>query len=171
MQAVAPHPTQGDCLRCDFQCVSDRIDSLVLVQVTKRKDFPLSTRVFIGNIPYLITEEELDTELTNLGHPPAEVRVIKDRETGQGRGFAFIEYGSSAAAEAAVRELNGISIQGRSIRGDTASERQGGGRQGGGGPSQGRPPAKTGRHEHGGRGNQHEDVWREDRRRGKRERW
>lgn len=133
----------------------------------------MSTRVFVGNIPYLLNEEELTNELANLGHPPASVRVIKDRETQQGRGFAFAEYGTSAAAAAAVKELNGQMIRGRPIRVDSATERQaGGGKPGFGEKRSSHPgPSETPgrRHEKSGR---NEDTWREERRsKSKRERW
>ena len=123
----------------------------------------MSTRVFLGNIPYNISSEELSNELAQLGHPPAEVKVITDRETGQGRGFAFAEYGTIAAAQAAISELSGAMVHGRPLRVDQASERTsggGGGGRGGGGGGGGRAPE--------GRRREDEGDWQDKRRQGKR---
>lgn len=133
----------------------------------------MSTRVFVGNIPYTITEEELTEELANLSYGPASVRVIKDRETQQGRGFAFAEYLTPSDAAAAVKGLNGQMIRGRPVRADIATERQASGGKPGFGDKRSAhpgPPATPGRrHEKSGR---NEDTWREERRsKGKRERW
>lgn len=134
----------------------------------------MSTRVFLGNLPYNITNDELSAELSSLGHVPAEVKVITDRETGSGRGFAFAEFGSIAAAEAAIHAINGAMIQGRPIRADKATERPGGGgggqRSGGGGGGGGYRGGGGGG---GGRrdGGDYNDRGGRGGRGGKRERW
>lgn len=129
----------------------------------------MSTRVFLGNIPYNITEEELSNELSQLGHPPAEVKVVKDRDTGQGRGFAFAEYGTTAAATAAIAAINGAYVHNRPIRADHATERTSGGGgggghgRGGGGGGGGRSPE--------GRRREDQESWRDERRSNRRKQW
>ena len=64
--------------------------------------------------------------------------MILDRETGRSRGFAFVTYTSSRDAEEAIRNLNGVELQGRQIRIDRSSPRGCGPRGGGGGGYGGR---------------------------------
>lgn len=80
-----------------------------------------ATRLFIGNLPYHLTNDELDVVLSDAGHKASEVSVVKDRETGQGRGFGFAEFGSTAAAEAAKGTLQGLMVHGRPLRVDYAT--------------------------------------------------
>jgi RNA recognition motif-containing protein len=103
----------------------------------------LGTRLFIGNLPYEISNEELTDELSQLGHTPSEVKVIIDRDTGRGRGFAFAEFGTEAATSAALGDLNGAMVGGRTLKVDRATERPsrgGGGGGGGGGAAAMMPP-------------------------------
>lgn len=97
-------------------------------------------RVFFGNLPFTIRDSELKAELTELGYAPSEVKVITDRETGQGRGFAFVAFDTDAAGHEAIEGLNGQLIGGREVRVSEAHERserllgsRGGGSGGGGG--------------------------------------
>jgi RNA recognition motif-containing protein len=55
-----------------------------------------------------------------------EVKLITDRDTGQPRGFGFVEMGNSEHADQAVRELNGHSMDGRQLNVNEARERTGG---------------------------------------------
>jgi len=90
----------------------------------------LSKKIYIGNIPFTSTEEELRTVFERHGDV-ASVSVITDRETGRSRGFAFVEMDDSSAADNAIRALDGSELGGRSIRVNEAEDRKGGG--GGGG--------------------------------------
>lgn len=80
-----------------------------------------ASRLFIGNLPYQFTNDELDVILTENGHRAASVHIVKDRETGQGRGFGFAEFGSAAAATAALNQLQGLLVGGRPLRVDYAT--------------------------------------------------
>jgi RNA recognition motif-containing protein len=90
----------------------------------------LGKKLYVGNIPFSTTEDEL-TQLFERHGTVQSVNVITDRETGRPRGFAFVEMESDQAAQAAQRALDGSQLGGRSLRVNEAQERSGGG--GGGG--------------------------------------
>lgn len=94
----------------------------------------MNTRLFISNLPYEIDSAELDAIIEQNGHKASEVKVITDKESGRSRGFAFAEFGTAAAAKAAMGVLNGLAVgaRGRPLRVDFAKEREGGGGGGGG---------------------------------------
>jgi RNA recognition motif-containing protein len=92
----------------------------------------LSKKLYVGNLPFSTTEDELRTLFEQHG-PVASVSVITDRETGRPRGFAFVEMEDASAAEAAQRALDGSQLGGRSLRVNEAHDRRGGGGGGGGG--------------------------------------
>jgi len=98
----------------------------------------MGTRLYVGNLPFDADEAQLRTLFAGPGRTVTEVKIVTDRETGRPRGFAFVEMGSQADAEAAVRELNGQEMGGRALTVNEAREREsrgggGGGRPGGGG--------------------------------------
>jgi RNA recognition motif-containing protein len=102
-----------------------------------RKEEEMS-RLYVGNISYNTTEEMLRSVFEEDGRTVESVAIITDRETGQSRGFAFVEMASPADAEAAISALDGRELDGRRIRVNEARERSrggGGGRgpRGGGG--------------------------------------
>ncbi|OGV59977.1 MAG: RNA-binding protein [Lentisphaerae bacterium RIFOXYC12_FULL_60_16] len=89
----------------------------------------MSKRIYVGNLPYSTTNDELRT----LFEPHGQVLsadVLIDRETGRSRGFGFIEM-SDADAQKAIAALNGKEIEGRALRVNEARERAP--RSGGGG--------------------------------------
>lgn len=90
----------------------------------------MSKKLYIGNIPFTTTEDELRTIFEAHG-AVSSVNVITDRETGRARGFAFVEMDEASAADDAMRALDGSDMGGRSLRVNEANERGGGG--GGGG--------------------------------------
>ncbi len=92
----------------------------------------MSKKLYIGNIPFTTTEDELRTIFEAHG-AVSSVNVITDRETGRARGFAFVEMDEASAADDAMRALDGSDMGGRSLRVNEANERGGGGGGGGGG--------------------------------------
>ena len=90
----------------------------------------MGKRIYVGNIPFSATEEELRELFAQHGSVTG-VDVIMDRETGRPRGFAFVEMEDPAAADAAIGALDGSDLAGRSLRVNEAQERRGG-RAGGG---------------------------------------
>jgi RNA recognition motif-containing protein len=94
----------------------------------------MSKRLFAGNLDFSTTEHELRDVFGAFGNV-VSAKVITDRETGQSRGFGFIEFEDDEGAKRAVSELDGSSLNGRSINVNEARERGsgGGGFRGGGG--------------------------------------
>ena len=90
----------------------------------------MGTRLYVGNLPYSADEEQLKTLFSEGGRQVTEVRIVTDRDTGRPRGFAFVEMGSQADADAAVNALNGKDFGGRALTVNEAREqtpRRGGG--------------------------------------------
>merc|ERR1740128_63557 len=78
------------------------------------------TSVFVGNIPYGVTEEQLKDIFSEAG-PVVSFRIVYDRETGRPKGFGFCEFKDADSAQNAMRSLNGYEIGGRTLRVDNAN--------------------------------------------------
>lgn len=97
--------------------------------------------IYVGNISFQTTEQELDAAFSAYGQVD-RVQIVKDRDTGQARGFAFVEMPVNAEADRAMAALNGAELGGRTLTVNEARPREprpsggGGGRFAGGG---GRP--------------------------------
>lgn len=85
----------------------------------------MAKRLYVGNLSYSTTEDELRELFSQHGSVEA-VNLIVDRDTGRSRGFAFVDM-DPAGADAAISTLNGHDLGGRSLRIDEARERGGGG--------------------------------------------
>jgi RNA recognition motif-containing protein len=90
----------------------------------------MESKLYVGNLPYTATEEELSSLFSQAG-TVTSVAIIKDRETGRSKGFAFIEMSNSDEAQKAISILNGRDMGGRDLRVSIARPREEGG--GGGG--------------------------------------
>lgn len=90
------------------------------------------SKIYVGNLPFTTTEDELRTVFERHGRV-GSVNVITDRETGRPRGFAFVEMDEASSAQDAIRALDGTELGGRSLRVNEAQDRRGGGGGGGGG--------------------------------------
>ena len=97
--------------------------------------------IFVGNLSYDVTEADLRAAFEAFG-AVASVNILKDQESGQPRGFGFVEMPSAAEAQAAISGLHGKDLLGRPLtvnearpRGGTRPERRSG-RFGGGGGGQ-----------------------------------
>ena len=73
------------------------------------------TKLYVGNLPSDVTNDELRQLFSNKGFLVTSARLICDREGGRSRGFGFVEFGSQNDAERAVEELNGSDIKGRAL--------------------------------------------------------
>lgn len=102
----------------------------------------MESKLYVGNLPYSTSEDELRSLFSQAG-TVASVAVIKDRDTGQSKGFAFVEMSSQVEAEKAISMFNGHSMGQRELKVSLARPREergggggggfGGGRGGGGG--------------------------------------
>ena len=79
--------------------------------------------IYVGNLPYTTTEDELRDLFVEFGEV-VRVNIITDRDTGQSKGFAFIEMPTQSEAEAAVGALNESNLHGRTLRVNEARPRQ-----------------------------------------------
>jgi len=100
----------------------------------------MSTRLYIGNLSYNTTENQLQDLFAQHG-PVTSVDLIMDKFTGKSRGFAFVTMETKEGAQAAIAALNGKDLNGRDLTVNEARPREerprsggfGGGRGGGGG--------------------------------------
>uniref|UniRef100_A0A452U9F8 Cleavage stimulation factor subunit 2 n=1 Tax=Ursus maritimus TaxID=29073 RepID=A0A452U9F8_URSMA len=76
--------------------------------------------VFVGNIPYEATEEQLKDIFSEVG-PVVSFRLVYDRETGKPKGYGFCEHQDQETALSAMRNLNGREFSGRALRVDNAA--------------------------------------------------
>ena len=85
--------------------------------------------IFVGNLSYDVTEDELREEFSSFGEVTS-ITIMKDKYTGQSRGFGFVEMPVLSEGQAAIIGLNGKTIQNRQINVSGARERSdsGGGR-------------------------------------------
>jgi cold-inducible RNA-binding protein len=93
----------------------------------------MGTRLYVGNLPFDTDESQLRALFQEEERTVTEVKIITDRDTGRPRGFAFVEMGSQADAEAAIKSVNGRELGGRALTVNEAREQTRGGGGGGGG--------------------------------------
>ena len=84
----------------------------------------MAKRLYVGNIPYQTTEDQLRALFESDGAQVAEVKIVMDRDTGRPRGFAFVEMSTDAQALAAIEALHGRQFGGRPLNVSEAKERQ-----------------------------------------------
>lgn len=80
-------------------------------------------RLYIGNLPYSMTDEGLEEAFAPHGELTS-ARVIIDRETGRSRGFGFVEYSNDDQGKAAMQAMDGLEVDGRPLRVNEAHERE-----------------------------------------------
>jgi RNA recognition motif-containing protein len=95
----------------------------------------LSKKLYVGNLAYNVNESDLEALFTPYGSVQS-AQVIVDRDTNRSKGFAFVEMGTEAEAQAAIEGLNGRDHDGRNLTVNEAKPREartgGGGGYGGG---------------------------------------
>ncbi len=95
--------------------------------------------IYVGNLSFRTTEQDLDAAFSAYGQVD-RVQIVKDRETGQSRGFGFVEMANPAEADKAIASLQGTDLMGRTLTVNEAQPREprtGGGGFGGGGGNRG----------------------------------
>lgn len=94
----------------------------------------MGSRVYVGNLPFSVDQEQLRTLFEEGGHEVLEVKIVTDRLTGRPRGFAFVDMASAEDAQAVITALNGRDVGGRTLTVSLARERE---PRRGGGPGRG----------------------------------
>jgi cold-inducible RNA-binding protein len=98
----------------------------------------MGRRLYVGNLPYKATDEDLMTLFSTVGDV-ASARVMRDMATGRARGFGFVEMTTDEAAQKAIEKLHQHEMEGRAIVVNEAQPKPaGGGRGFGGGGGGGR---------------------------------
>ena len=101
----------------------------------------MSNKLYVGNLSYNTGDQDLRDAFSPYGNVQS-ASVVIDRDSGQSRGFGFVEYGSSAEAQQAVEAMNGMMVDGRNLNVNIARPREEGGRGGGGGGGGGGRPQR-----------------------------
>jgi RNA recognition motif-containing protein len=100
----------------------------------------VGNKLYVGNLSYSVRDDDLQQQFAEFG-TVTSAKVMMDRDTGRSKGFGFVEMGSDAEAQAAIRGMNGKSVGGRALVVNEARPKEerpggfggGGGRRGGGG--------------------------------------
>lgn len=90
----------------------------------------MGKKLYVGNLPYSVDQAALQDTFGKCGTVES-ANVIMNRDTGQSKGFGFVEMSSSAEAQKAIQEINGTSIDGRALTVNEAKPQEK--RSGGGG--------------------------------------
>jgi RNA recognition motif-containing protein len=83
----------------------------------------METKIYVGNLSYETTEDDLRTLFAQAG-TVASVALIKDRDTGQSKGFAFVEMSNQSEAEKAIQTFNGYTLANRPLKVNMARPRE-----------------------------------------------
>jgi RNA recognition motif-containing protein len=104
----------------------------------------MNRKLYVGNLPSSVTEDELQALFGEVG-AVASINVMRDRETGRARGFAFVEMASEADAQNAIDKLHDRPFGGRTLTVNEARPQpaRGFGGGGGAGSRQGGPRRRT----------------------------
>jgi len=104
-----------------------------------RKGIKMNKNLYVGNLSFKVTDEDLKTNFTEAGEV-ASASIIKDKFTGQSKGFGFVEMKTEEGATEAVKKFNGGMLDGKAITVNEARPKKeftGGGNRGGGGGNRG----------------------------------
>jgi RNA recognition motif-containing protein len=71
-------------------------------------------RIYVGNLPYSVTDDELRDTFEEFGDL-ASAEVIKDKFSGQSKGFGFVDMPNNSEADAAIKALNDQPLKGRKL--------------------------------------------------------
>lgn len=82
----------------------------------------MSTNLYVGNLAFATTSTDLQSLFAEYGEV-ADAKVITDRDTGQSRGFGFVEMASGEAAQSAISALDGRDVSGRALKVNVAKPR------------------------------------------------
>jgi RNA recognition motif-containing protein len=83
----------------------------------------METKLYVGNLNYATTEDDLRALFSQAGAVES-VELIKDRDTGRSKGFAFVQMGSQVDAETAISKFNGYTLANRALKVNIARPRE-----------------------------------------------
>ena len=86
----------------------------------------MGRKLYVGNLPYSVSESTLSEKFSECGTVES-IKLITDRDTGQSKGFGFVEMASDAEANAAIEQLNGVDCEGRAMKVNEARPQRSGG--------------------------------------------
>jgi RNA recognition motif-containing protein len=115
----------------------NKIDILNFVLSVAERE---TMKIYVGNLSYDVAESDLEQAFGEFGQVTS-VNILKDRQTGESKGFGFVEMAEVSEGQTAIKEMNGKELMGRELKVDQAKERPArpagrggfGGRGGGGG--------------------------------------
>jgi len=111
------------------------------MQIYNLSQKEIKMKIYVGNLSYEVTEEDLRLTFEQFGQVESAT-IIKDRDSGQSKGFGFVEMPSKAEGRSAIDDLNGKELKGRTLNVNEArpraDSRSGKGGYGGGRGGQGR---------------------------------
>ncbi len=94
-------------------------------------------RLFVGNLPFKANESDVNSLFQDNGYTPDKVEIVRDRFSGDSRGFAFVEFNDGGQGSGAIEACNGKSLLGRALIVNEARPMTQGGGGGGGGERRG----------------------------------
>ena len=113
-----------------YRFAEAKSDSQLLCQpITGRRYIRMSTKLYVGNLAFQTTSEELQDLFAQAGTVES-ASVVEDRMTGRSRGFAFVEMSTKEEAASAIEQFNGKEVGGRALKVNEAKPREN--RSGGG---------------------------------------
>lgn len=80
------------------------------------------SKIYVGNLNFRISEESIREKFSGFG-TITDIRMIRDRETGNFKGFAFITFEDPESAQSAITAMNGKDFEGRSLRVNLAEDK------------------------------------------------
>ena len=83
----------------------------------------MSKKLYVGNLDYTVTEQDLETLFSEHGEL-LSTTVVKDRYSGRSKGFGFVEFANNEDAQKAKQAINGQDLKGRALRVDDAREQR-----------------------------------------------
>ena len=83
----------------------------------------MGIKLYVGNLPHSMTDEQLNTLFSEAGNV-ASAKVVTDRQTGQPRGFGFVEMETKLEAQKAISMINGRTVDGRPLAVNEARPQQ-----------------------------------------------
>ena len=83
----------------------------------------MACKLYVGNLAWITTEDTLKTAFSAFG-PLKSVRIIMDRETGQSKGFGFVEVDKDADCATAMSKMNGVNLDGRPLKVNEATPKE-----------------------------------------------